>query len=64
MVTKKEREAYENGKKEKEYIDKNPIGYAVGGGIHGQPKKPTEAEAYKKGLRGEKLDGDKGKHKE
>ena len=26
-------------------------------------QQPSEKEAYKKGLRGEELDGDKGKHK-
>jgi len=57
-VSEEDREAYENGRKEADYISDNPIGYMLSGGIHDRPSDPSEREAYDKGLRGEQLDED------
>ncbi len=59
MVKKKDRDAYEDGKKEAEHIREHPLGYIFGGGIRSRPSDSSEAEAYDKGFEGEQLDEDK-----
>ena len=59
MVDEKDREAYEKGQKEREFIQKEPIPWIIGGGVNPEPSKPSEKEAYHKGLRNEPLDDDK-----
>jgi len=58
-VSKDDRESYEDGKDEADYIRDHPISYLFTGGIHSRPSDPSEAEAYDKGLRREQLDDDK-----
>ena len=58
-VSKEDREAYEAGEKEAQYIRDHPIGYLASGGVRKRPSDPSKAEAYDKGLRGEQLDEDK-----
>lgn len=57
-VSKEDRNAYEDGRKEAEYIKEHPIGYLLTGGIRSRPSDPSKAAAYDKGLREEQLDGD------
>lgn len=59
-VSKEDRKSYENGRKEAEYISDHPISYLLTGGIRSRPSDSSEAEAYDKGIRGERLDEDKG----
>jgi hypothetical protein len=59
MVSKKDRESYEHGKEEAKYMSDHPIGWLLTGGPHGRPSDPSKAEAWDKGLRGERLDNDK-----
>lgn len=60
MDTKKEdRKAYEDGRKEADYISNNPVSYAISGGVRNRPSDPSKAQAYDKGLKREKLDKDK-----
>lgn len=58
-VSKEEREAYNSGQEEKDYIRDHPMGYLLTGGVNSRPDDPKLAAAYDKGLDGEQLDGDK-----
>jgi len=60
-VSKDERKAYEDGKKEAEYIRNHPMSHLFTGGVKSRPSDPSKAAAYDKGLRGEQLDKDKKK---
>ncbi len=55
-ISKEERKSYEDGKKEKEYVSNNPIGFSLGGGVRNRPSNPSNAADYDKGLKGEQLD--------
>ena len=57
-ISKEDRKAYANGRKEAEYIRDHPIGYLLTGGIRSRPSDPSKAAAYDKGLREEQLDED------
>lgn len=59
-IDKEDRESYEDGKKEADFISDHPISYLLTGGIHSKPSESSKANAYDKGLKGEQLDGDKG----
>jgi hypothetical protein len=58
MVTDEEREAYEDGEEEADFIRDNPVSFMATGGIRDRPSDPDEAAAYDKGLRREQLDED------
>jgi len=58
-ISKEERKAYENGRKEAEYIREHPVSYLISGGIRSRPSDLSKAVAYDKGLREERLDEDK-----
>ena len=60
MVSKEDRNAYEDGQKEGKFISDHPIGYFLSGGIRSRPSDSSKAEAYDNGLRGDQLDEDKG----
>jgi hypothetical protein len=62
-ISKEERKAYEDGRKEAEYIKNNPLGYLLTGGIRSRPSDPAKAAAYDKGLKEKRLDVDKGASK-
>jgi len=59
-ISKEEREAYENGRKEAEYNSKHPISYLFTPnamlGLSDRPDDPHLAAAYDKGLKKEQLD--------
>jgi hypothetical protein len=57
-VSKKDREAYERGQKERE-AQSNPLTYLITPSEH-EGDTASEKAAFKKGLRDEQLDGDKG----
>jgi hypothetical protein len=58
MVSKSERDAYEQGQSDRDYALDNPIG-AIIGGVGTPPSDASEREAYDKGLSGRQLDDDK-----
>jgi len=63
-ISKEDRKAYEDGKKEADNIKKDPLGYAASafdiiGALNEPSRSKSEDEAYHKGLRGEQLDEDK-----
>lgn len=59
MVSKKDREAYDRGQKERKYIRDHPISYLISPSEH-EGDTESEKAAFKKGLRDERLDSDKG----
>jgi hypothetical protein len=58
MVSKEDREAYEDGEEEADFIRDHPLSFMLTGGIHDRPSDSSEAAAYDKGLRREQLDED------
>lgn len=58
-VSKEDREAYEDGREQADYIWDHPIAYLFLGGIRSRPSDPSKAKAYDKGLGRERLDEDK-----
>jgi len=57
MVDKEDRDAYEAGRREADYISENLLSYLLSGGIESRPSDPSQAEAYQKGLERKQLDG-------
>lgn len=56
MVDEKDRDAYEAGRREADYISENSLSYALSGGIESRPSEPSQAEAFQKGLERKQLD--------
>lgn len=56
-ITERERKAYEDDKKEKQFISDYPMSFMLSGGIKSRPTEDKEAAAYDKGLRGKQLKG-------
>jgi hypothetical protein len=57
-ISKEEREAYENGREEAEFIRDHPFIHLLTGGIHSRPSDPNKGSAYDKGLKEEQFDKD------
>jgi hypothetical protein len=56
-ISKDDRDAYEQGKSDREYTLNNPIAAMIGG-VGNRPEDQSKGEAYDKGLRAEQLDDD------
>jgi len=59
VISKEDRDSYNAGKEDKEFIEENPIDYLISGAPNGRPSDDSKSSAYDKGLSGKQLDSDK-----